>query len=419
MKVLWLCNIVLPDFSGEFGIKKNPAGGWMTGMLHELEKMEEVDISLCFPIFDPQRKKDGACNGHMYYTFLCRDVETYDAEMVGVFERILEKASPDIIHIWGTEYPHTTAMVTACRNRGMLDKTVINIQGLISVYAKHYLADIPEKYLKLEVEGHKSIKEAQASFEQRGKYEIESLKMARHVIGRTDWDEACVKAINPQIRYHVCDEILRESFYENAGRWKYENCQQHSIFVSQASYPIKGFHYLLQALPIIRSQYPDIHVYVAGTDILKTEKKDSYSIYIEDLIEKLKLKENISFLGKLEEGEMVEEYYKANVFVLASTIENSPNSLNEAMIMGIPSIASYVGGICNRMTSGMEGILYPYNEPDLLAYYICKFFENKDNLCGEISSRAVEKILKVTDPKENAKKNLNIYKILLSHKLHA
>ena len=372
MKVLWLCNIVLPDFSGEFGIKKNPAGGWMTGMLHELEKMEEVDISLCFPIFDPQRKKDGACNGHMYYTFLCRDVETYDAEMVGVFERILEKASPDIIHIWGTEYPHTTAMVTACRNRGMLDKTVINIQGLISVYAKHYLADIPEQYLKLEVEGHKSIKEAQASFEQRGKYEIESLKMARHVIGRTDWDEACVKAINPQIRYHVCDEILRESFYENAGRWKYENCQQHSIFVSQASYPIKGFHYLLQALPIIRSQYPDIHV-----------------------------------------------YYKANVFVLASTIENSPNSLNEAMIMGIPSIASYVGGICNRMTSGMEGILYPYNEPDLLAYYICKFFENKDNLCGEISSRAVEKILKVTDPKENAKKNLNIYKILLSHKLHA
>ena len=104
MKILWLCNIVLPDFSQEFGIKKNPFGGWMTGMLHELEKREDMDISLCFPIFDSKRLKDGRYNGHEYYTFLCdMDTVTYSVEMVETFERILKKSRPDIVHIWGTE----------------------------------------------------------------------------------------------------------------------------------------------------------------------------------------------------------------------------------------------------------------------------------------------------------------------------
>lgn len=60
----------------------------------------------------------------------------------------------------------------------------------------------------------------------------------------------------------------------------------------------------------------------------------------------------------LEEKQMVQQYLSANVFVLASAV-NSPNSLNEAMITGTPCIASYVGGIGNRMRMGEDGFLYP------------------------------------------------------------
>ena len=70
-KILWLYNMVLPDFSHEFGIKKNNFGGWMTGLLHGLENVGEINISLCFPIMDRNRVKDGKCNGHNYYKFLC------------------------------------------------------------------------------------------------------------------------------------------------------------------------------------------------------------------------------------------------------------------------------------------------------------------------------------------------------------
>ncbi len=410
MKILWLCNIVLPDFSQEFSIKKSVVGGWMTGMLHELEKKEGIDISLCFPIYDPDRRKDGECNGHQYYTFWCKNAEVYDAEMVERFEKILEKNKPDIVHIWGTEYPHTTAMIAACKNRGMSERVVINIQGLVSVCAKHYLADIPETFRKLKTEDGTSIEEEQIAFERRGKYEIESLKQVQHVIGRTDWDRACVTAINPGIQYHFCGEVLKDHFYEYAGKWRYENCQRHSIFISQASYPIKGFHYLLWALPIIIKQYPDTRVYVAGNNILNAKKRNSYSFYIENLIKRFDLSDVICFLDKLDETEMVQQYLKANVFVLPSTVENSPNSLYEAMIIGTPSIASYVGGISNRITHNINGFLYPHNEPDLLAYYVCQVFENKEDMCRRFSMHTAGKMNQFINTEMNADANLEIYK---------
>ncbi len=409
INVLWLCNIVLPDFSQEFGIKRASTGGWMTGMLHALEAVDMINISLCFPIYDKSRLKSGVCGGHMYFTFLRDSVEEYSMEMINSFERILEESQPNIVHIWGTEFPHTTAMLLACRNKGILNRTVIHLQGLVSVIAGHYRSGIPDKYWSLKKMAAVSMEEAAAMRVKRGKCEIESLKMVRYVIGRTTWDRACVEAINPKVHYYSCDEILRDIFYEYAGLWRYDTCQKYSIFISQATYPIKGFHYFLQALSVIIRKYPDTQVFVAGIDIVNVEKKDAYAVYIEKLIEELALDKAITFLGSLDEGQMVEQYLKANVFVLASVMENSPNSLNEAMLIGVPSVASYVGGICDRIHMNTDGFLYPYDEPELLAYYVCKIFENKEGLCQTLSGNSVKASLQFTDPEKNRKQMIHIY----------
>lgn len=410
MKVLWLCNLVLPDFSQEFKMGKFIFGGWMTAMLHELEKREGIDISVCFPIYDESILKEGKCKGHDYYAFLGnRNAEIYSTELVETFERILKKTEPDIVHIWGTEYPHTMAMVLACKNSGLLDRCVIDIQGLVSVYSKHFLHGIPEECRTFKYGRFTSMEEDMTSFEKRGKYEIESIKMVRHVMGRTDWDRACVEAINADIQYHMCDRILRSSFYEYAGKWKYNECEKHSIFVSQASYPVKGFHYILQALPVIIKKYPDVHVYVTGPNIFIGEK-NPYAVYLEALMEKLDIQTHISFLGMLNERVMIQKYLMSNVYVLASLIENESISLREAMILGVPCVASYVGGVYNNMSFGVEGFLYPHDEPALLAYYICKVFENKDDLCTKLSGNSVEKMMKIADSKRNADIMLQVYK---------
>lgn len=414
MKVLWLCNIVLPDFSQEFGIKRNPFGGWITGMLHELERRKDIDICLCFPIMDKARLKNGTCNGHVYYTFLCdMDAETYNAEMIEMFEEILEKSKPDIVHIWGTEYSHTGAMLQACSEKGILSRAVINIQGLVSVYSKHYLSGIPEEIQKFKCENGKSIEEEKIIFEKHGKCEIESIRMVRHVIGRTEWDRACVGTINPMVDYHFCNEILRDMFYKEAGTWRYEECHKYSIFVSQASYPIKGFHYLLEALSIVIRSFPDTQVYVAGADVLAEKQKHSYGFYLNKLIVQFDLADHITFLGNIMEEQMVRQYKDANVFVSPSTIENSPNSLREARMIGVPSVVSYVGGAYSGIDFGMDGFLYPHDEPVLLAYYINKVFENEDNLCMRFSENSVKKVLKENGAFKVADSNVAIYKEIL------
>ena len=73
------------------------------------------------------------------------------------------------------------------------------------------------------------------------------------------------------IQYHKCNETLRECFY--TGSWGYQQCEPYSIFVSQATYPIKGFHFLLEALPSILNVYPQTHVYVSGVDITSTRRR--------------------------------------------------------------------------------------------------------------------------------------------------
>jgi len=419
IKILWLCNIVLPDFSDEFDIKKNPYGGWMTGMLHQLEKREDVNICLCFPIFDSNRRKDGISNGHEYYSFLCdMDAETYSTEMVEAFEKILEKSGPDIVHIWGTEYSHTGAMLQACNAKGILSRAIVNIQGLVSVCSKHYLSGLPEEIQKLKCDSGMSIEEEKLLFEKHGKCEIESIRMVKHVIGRTDWDRACVEAINPRVNYYFCNEILRDIFYEEAGTWRYEECQKFSIFVSQASYPIKGFHYLLEALPIVIGRFPDTQVYVAGTDILGGLNEKPYASYLKKLIEQFDLVNHISFLGNLNEVQMIQQYKKANVFLSASTIENESNSLSESKILGVPSIASFVGGVCNRINTCVDGFLYPHDEPALMAYYICKIFENKNDLCTQFSKNSVRRVLEENNPQQTAECNVQIYKTILSDNTH-
>ena len=55
---------------------------------------------------------------------------------------------------------------------------------------------------------------------------------------------------------------------------------------------------------------------------------------------------------------MRQAYLEADVFLLPSQSENSPNSLGEAMLLGLPCVASNAGGIPDMLADGQEGLLY-------------------------------------------------------------
>jgi glycosyltransferase involved in cell wall biosynthesis len=222
-----------------------------------------------------------------------------------------------------------------------------------------------------------------------------------------------VKAINRNINYQFCHESLRRNFY-NSNKWSLNNCRKHSIFLSQGGSPIKGLHQVIKAIGLLKKDYPDIILKVAGMDITRREgiynkiKFTGYGKYIVSLIKREKLENSIRFLGPLAEDAMIKQYLEAHLFVCPSSIENSPNSLAEAQILGVPSIASFVGGIPDMVENHRTGLLYRFEAIEELAEYIRLLFEDS-TLASNLSINEAEMAKKRHDKKAILENTLSIY----------
>lgn len=412
MRVLWITNILFPEaeqlLSGVGELKTT--GGWMIGAANALLKNNQVElfvasVSTKVNVFTKLK-------GEKITYFILpigKGNQKINLEYCPYWSRLNSEIHPDVVHIHGTEFSHGYAYMKTCG----VDNVVISIQGLTSAYAPYYhsgmsIQDIYNNFTFRDfLTG--TILKGQKRFELRGIYEIEMLRMARHIIGRTSWDRSRIWAINPNAVYHFCNETLRPDFYDG-DLWNYEKCEKHSIFLSQAGYPIKGLHQVLKSMPIILRHYPDTRIRVAGGDITKSLtfserlRLSGYGKYIKRLIKKNGLEEKITFTGNLNGEQMKQEYLSANVFVCPSSIENSPNSLGEAQILGVPCVASYVGGVMDMMR-GNEENLYRFEEVEMLAEKVCQIFANADN---QIDMKGIA--AKRHDPKSNSTKLLSIYK---------
>ncbi|SHI53465.1 glycosyltransferase family 4 protein [Lutispora thermophila] len=419
MKILWLVNIPLPEASLLMGEKPLPYGGWLLEVSKFISKREDVDLYIAFPHKRVNKYRILYGENIIYYAFKHINERNYKSiRCKKILECIFKEVKPDLVHVYGTELLHTLAFINICRELDI--KVVISIQGLVSVISRHMYAGLPFRaiygatvrniLLKDNVSGLKNL------FAKRGKLEIEAIKRTNHIIGRTTWDKACISQINPNAKYYFCNETLRNEFYKHS--WELDKCEKHSIFLSQCQYPIKGLHYVLEALAIILRQYPDAKLYVSGKNIIKSDTiKDKmlmtyYGRYIKKMIMKLGLENSIVFTGVLDEKSMCEAYLKSHVFVCASSIENSPNSLGEAMILGVPCVVSDVGGISDMIRHMEEGFVYQSDAPYMLAHYICEIFNNED-LALEFSKNARIHALKTHDRQENLNRLLHIYEEFL------
>ncbi len=421
MKILWLVNIPLPEVSILMGERPLPYGGWLINASLELSKKDNIDLSITYPKNKIKNYKKIKGDRITYYAFqsikknnLNQIVVNYD------LKGIIEEVNPELVHIFGTELPHTLAMVNVCIMKNV--KTVLSIQGLVSMIEGHMFANLPFKVIygctlrNLLLKDN--IARLRKTFYTRGKNEIEAIKKTNNIIGRTTWDKACTLQINSKAKYFFCNETLREEFYKN--KWELDRCERNSIFLSQGQYSFKGMHYIIKAMPFVLDRFPDAKLYISGKNIIKSNTiKDKllltyYGKYIKKQIKELDIESNVIFTGLLEEKKMCERYLKTHVFVSASSIENSPNSLGEAMILGVPCIASYVGGIPDMLKHEEDGFLYQTDAPYMLAYYICKVFEN-DNLALVFSENARKHSLKTHDKENNTKRMMEIYEEVIGN----
>ena len=384
MKLLWLCNMVPGKVKEAVSGGSTGGGLWVDSVLEGLLGREDLNIRILCPGDGGEGKVNARCS----YAFFSEGLPyVYLMELETQFRGELDTFQPDVIHVWGTEYGHTLAMVNAAEKAGQRGST------LRDVVRRDNIVKQREKFVL------------------RGLLEEKALQKARHIIGRTDWDLACVRRINPEAKYHFCNETLRQPFYQ--GAWRYDSCRKHRIFASSCAYPVKGFHYLLEAFGQIVKTYPDATLAVPGKSFLTANRlrRTNYQKYLADLAEQYGVEDKIEFLGSLSGEEMKQAFLDANVFVLPSTIENSPNSLGEAMLLGVPCVAADVGGVTTMMRHRLEGEVYPSTAPYMLAFYVENIFAQGE--AAEAVGAAARAHPGVThDPEKNLADLLEIYERL-------
>lgn len=397
MKTLWIVNKCCGALQLKRFGKKSTSGLWLDAMIEEARAFGEDEIvvvniekTVTLPKF-----VDGNVT---YYTLEGASHEKYDyksEKSVSAWREIIEAENPDLIEIWGTEFPYALAALKAADGK---IPSVVFIQGILDSIGKYYLASLTDKEIRTaitlrDVLTGTTLRQIKKGFEKRAEYEKEILRLSGHIIAENQWTVAYCSKACPDVKTHHLPLSISQSFlnYE----WSEENMTPHTIMCAASNYSVKGLHMLLKALCMVKKKYPDVKLFVPGLPLRKTDtlilklKQNGYERLIAKMIKELDLVENVTYTGTLVADEMAERMSKVNCFAVCSSIENHSSTLKEAMTVGAPCVSSFVGGIGEYAKDGENCLLHRFEDYEVLANNICRIFDDKQ-LRQKLSANAKE-----------------------------
>lgn len=382
MRILWFTNT--PCSADELLGNKLNKGGWLKSLEQAITKEKEIDLHIAFfskvslnsfehnnTTYHPIHIKQKGSKASRFITRFSGAVFNKKTDQIQLIKSIAQKVNPDVIHIHGTE-----------ENFGLIQTYVtcpciISIQGLLSPYLEKFYAGIPERTARK----FSGIKKRVAfnspahfykSMRLNARREQKILKQAKHILGRTEWDRNVCSILSPEGKYYVGNEILRTSFYDEKNSWRktaFDPVIKLVTISSEALY--KGFESILKTASILKQNGVNFEWQVIGLS------PENESVFIAERWLDLNHKHlNVHLRGPKNEVEIAAILNSADIYCQVSHIENSPNSLCEAMLMGMPVIASYAGGTSSLMDHLKEGIFYQDGDPYALAGAVKNLSEN-------------------------------------------
>lgn len=125
----------------------------------------------------------------------------------------------------------------------------------------------------------------------------------------------------------------------------------------------------VRAFFIIKKDYSKAQLSIAGTG---PEKKS-----LESLISELNIEDCVSFTGRLGPEEMATLYQNADVMLNASTVDNTPNSIIEALACGTSVVSTNAGGIPKLVQHQYDALLVNIGEHHKMAEAAIEILKNE------------------------------------------
>lgn len=381
MRVLWFA----PTSSQyDKGSHYYHGGGWIESLEQTFRDHagEKEKLAICFfHHADSQKRERGNVT---YYPIrsnkrgnISRLLNNWSCKIesgiyINQFKEAIKDFQPDVIQVFGTEnsfaeiQQHTDIPV------------VIHLQGILNPYDNAFyppgingydvLTYLP--YFKNHLLGN-SLLFDKKRFEKSAERELGYFKTANYLIGRTCWDKLISARLAPQARYFHVDEILRSSFYE-AAPWTPNQHSRVQIISTISSTIYKGLDVILKTACLLKSLGIAFDWKIIGL-----QQQHKMIGFFERSLKKRFKDCNVSFLGVYPEQELIRLLQGSDVFVHPSYIDNSPNSVCEAQMLGMPVISCDVGGISTLIKSHETGILVPANGIYELAHAITSLTSDK------------------------------------------
>lgn len=376
MKVLWF-EISVP---GRYKSDKTPVSGWQDSLENIVRTCEDIELTIAFEGTEGMMPKE--VDGVKYiplvphYTFWDKKYRNFSNrwnkanKVVPLAVKCVEEVKPDIIHCFGTEWEFgQVARYTDI-------PVVIHMQGCIAPYNDALFPpgySISDRILQAGI----NLKEQYHIWRKRHfnaswkDMEQSNFKAVSNYMGRTEWDRQLVELFHPGAKYFQVEEALRPSFIENAKEWKpKEGEHKLRLITTGCSSHWKGMDTLLKTAHVLKEKGVDFEWLVAGNmGIQKEVEKKEHLKFAEN---------NVNILGFTGPEELHELLLSSDMYVHTAYIDNSPNAVCEAQYLGMPIIATNVGGIPSIVINDKEGKLVPANSCYNMAYEIISLAEDQE-----------------------------------------
>lgn len=392
MRVLWFANTP-SNFSME-GSAYNGTG-WVSAL--ESEIRDKVDLGLCFMTNRPlasissqeihnsggrsvwlKARQHGVDYYPVYNAYdrkrsdrikVLLGAENGEKDLVANFMAVIEDFKPDVIQVFGSE--HCYGLVARYTDIPV----ILHVQGIMNPYFKSFFPPgvswrnyIFSPFLPSRIFRKLYLRRKWEHACDREKTILGSIK---YYLGRTEWDHEEVRKYNPDAVFFQGDEIMRRPFYDaDIRKTTVPSTLKLVTTISEPTY--KGYDVVLRTGRILKEVYGLAFEWKVFGNVEPKFFEKITGIRSEEA--------GITLAGVATADELVDAISEASMYVHPSYIDNSPNSLCEAQLLGAAVVATAVGGVPSLIEDGITGFLVHSGSADELAERVVAMYRDKTTL---------------------------------------